>query len=178
MSEPVFNALLRELAASSVRYVVIGVWGANLHAISASVVFHTEDRDLFLPPDPANLLAAWQACERVGLELTCSGETLDIPRDLWLAQQVVSRRALTRAVVESGLIVDLSLVMGGFEFEPVWRERREVVVAATRVPVARLLHIVTSKALAGRPKDHLFLATHAEALRELLPNDEGPADAT
>jgi len=36
------------------------------------------------------------------------------------------------------------------------------------VPVARLRHIVESKAAAGRPKDRLFLATHEEALRDLL----------
>jgi hypothetical protein len=36
------------------------------------------------------------------------------------------------------------------------------------IPVARLSHIVASKAAAGRPKDHLFLATHEEALRSLL----------
>jgi hypothetical protein len=36
------------------------------------------------------------------------------------------------------------------------------------VPVARLLHIVTSKHAAGRDKDRLFLATHREALEQLL----------
>jgi hypothetical protein len=36
------------------------------------------------------------------------------------------------------------------------------------VPVARLTHIITSKHAAGRDKDRLFLATHREALEELL----------
>jgi hypothetical protein len=34
--------------------------------------------------------------------------------------------------------------------------------------VARLRDIVASKAQAGRPKDRLFLATHEEALKELM----------
>ena len=35
------------------------------------------------------------------------------------------------------------------------------------IPVARLADIVTSKAAAGRKKDRLFLATHAEAIRQM-----------
>jgi len=38
--------------------------------------------------------------------------------------------------------------------------------------VARLLHIVTSKHATGRNKDRLFLATHREALEQLLRRDE------
>jgi hypothetical protein len=169
-----FDSLVSRLVAGEVRFVVIGVWGVNLHAASGGLTFRTEDRDLFLPPDPRNLLAAWRACEEAGFDLTSGGETLDIPRDEWLASRIVERRALTRAAGPGGLLVDLTLVMGGFEFDSVWRERREFVVSGVRVPVARLTHIVTSKALTGRPKDHLFLATHAEALRELLPKDEPP----
>jgi hypothetical protein len=49
----------------------------------------------------------------------------------------------------------------------VWRERREFVIDGARIPVARLLHIVTSKHTAGRDKDRLFLATHRDALEQL-----------
>ena len=58
--------------------------------------------------------------------------------------------------------------MSGFEFEAVWKERRSFIVGGIEVPVARLSHIVQSKAAAGREKDRLFLATHADALRQLL----------
>jgi len=40
------------------------------------------------------------------------------------------------------------------------------------IPVARLSHIVESKAKANRPKDRLFLATWEEALRNMLKEDE------
>ena len=40
------------------------------------------------------------------------------------------------------------------------------------VPVARLIHIVTSKHAAGRDKDKLFLATHREALEQLLKRND------
>jgi hypothetical protein len=161
------EGLIRALHERQVRFVAIGVWGANYYAAGITELFSTQDEDLFLPPDPDNLLRAWEACDSAGLELTCGSEPLDRPRDLLLAEKVVERRALTRAGDGRGLVVDLTLVMAGFDFETVWKERRTFLVDGVEVPVARLLHIVESKALAGRPKDLLFLETHKEMLREL-----------
>jgi hypothetical protein len=95
MNAPPFHALLDQLERRRVRYVLIGVGGANHYATDPSAYFKTYDRDLFVPPDPANLVEAWAACEALGLALTCSGETLDMPRDLWLAERIVQNRALT-----------------------------------------------------------------------------------
>jgi predicted nucleotidyltransferase len=167
MVDDEFRGLVQELNRHSVRFVVIGVAGANYFASSAGVVFTTQDRDLFLPPDPENLMRAWDACEAAGLVLWAGDESLDQPHDRVIADAVVARRALTRATRDD-LAVDLTLVMGGFEFEHVWTERRHFVVDGVEIPVARLTHIVESKAAAGREKDRLFLATHAEALRQLL----------
>lgn len=150
---------------------MIGVGGANHYAPNPATYFKTQDRDLFLPLDPDNLLRAWQACEALRLDLTCSGGPQDSPRDLWLAERVVQNRALTRAWLEEDLAADLTLVMAGFEFEQVWRERNTFLVENIPVHVARLTHIVSSKAIAGRPKDHLFFATHKEALEEYLRRD-------
>jgi len=173
-----FLSLVNALHAREVRFVLIGVWGANYHAQSAAVVFTTQDHDLFLPPDPKNLLGAWTACDEVGLELSTSAEPLDRPRDLWLAERIVRLRALTRAALADELLVDLTLVMAGFEFETVWRDRRTFRDQEVEIPVARLSHIVASKATAGRPKDRLFLETHKEALRDLLPKEERPPEAS
>lgn len=163
-----FVPLARALAAADVRYLMIGVTAANFHAHQAGVVFSTQDRDLFLPPEPENLVRAWQAAESCGLELWSGDEPLDRPRDLQLARWVVEQRGLTRATDQADLQVDLTLVMKGFTFEEAWRERRQFGLAGLQLPVARLKHIVTSKAAVGRLKDQLFLATHAEALQELL----------
>ncbi|MEE8468592.1 MAG: hypothetical protein V3T22_09065 [Planctomycetota bacterium] len=171
-----FAPLAQELAQAGVRYVLIGVAGVNLYAHDAGVVFSTMDRDVFLPPDSTNLLAAWNVCEERGLRLTSSGEPLDEPRDLFLSQRVVERRAMTRADDGSQLVVDLTLVMTGFEFEEVWAQRAIFLLRGVEVPVARLAHIIASKAAAGREKDRLFLATHAEVLRKLLPREE-PGEA-
>ena len=163
--------LARALQQQEVRFLLIGVGGANYYAISGSTAFVTEDRDLFLPPDPGNLVRAWTACEQVGLELWSRDEPLDIPRDRWLADRVVERRALTRATKDV-LQIDLTLVMKGFEFETVWTERRTFVVDEVEIPVARLMHIVQSKHAAGRDKDRLFLATHRDALEQLLRRED------
>ena len=165
--------LLRSLGEHSVRFVTIGVWGVNLYAKDVSFAFVTQDLDLFLPRDPENLVRAWQACEGVGLELRAGSEPLDSPHDLFVARAVVQREALTRATDGRGCIVDLTLVMGEFDFEVVWAERRTFRIHGVDVPVARLTHIAQSKAAAGRPKDRLFLETHKEMLADLIRRHEG-----
>ena len=167
-----FETLAHALNQGAVRYVLIGVAGANYYALSGSTSFVTEDRDLFLPPDPDNELLAWGICEAAGLTLWCGDEPLDSPGDRFLAEQIVSRRALVRGEGH-GLQIDMTLVMAGFDFDAVWKERRVFRIEGVEVPVARLAHIVTSKAAAGRPKDRLFLATHQEALEQLLKRKDG-----
>jgi hypothetical protein len=165
--EDEFRPLARELTAHDVRFVLIGVAGANYFAPGAGAIFTTQDRDLFLPPDAENLMRAWEVCEAEGLSLWSGNEPLDSPHDRFVADAVVARRALVRAT-RGELQIDLTLVMAGFDFEAVWNERRLFVVDGVDIPVARLAHIVESKAAAGREKDRLFLATHADALRQLL----------
>jgi hypothetical protein len=162
--EPLADAL--NLAGA--RYVLIGVSGVNCYALDAGSVFSTQDRDIFLPLDPENLLSVWQACDGLRLRLLVGREPLDSPRDHLLAERVVSGRTLIRATDDGALAVDLTLVMAGFEFDEVWRERRIFRMGQTDIPVARLEHIVRSKHAAGRDKDRLFLATHRDALEQML----------
>ena len=160
--------LARALGRHGVRFLVIDVSGANFYGPQGQAVFVTEDIDLFLPDDPDNLLAAWNACHECGLSLSAGTEPLDEPPDRWLAERVVERRALTRASGANGLLVDLTLVMAGFDFHTVWAERRIFRIDDVEVPTARLRHIIESKHAAGRDKDKLFLATHKDALEQLL----------
>ena len=167
-----FVSLVRAFNQTPVRFLVIGVWGANYYAHSGATLFTTQDRDLFLPLEARNLTTAWAICESEGLSIWSAGELLDRPHDEELPKRVVQHRATTRASDGAGLDVDLSLVMEGFAFDAVWAERRTFVVDEVAIPVARLAHIVASKAAVGREKDRLFLATHAQALEDLLPKDE------
>ncbi len=54
--------LAAELAARAVRYVLIGVSAANMYGPHGQAVFITNDFDLFLPPEPENLVRSWEAC--------------------------------------------------------------------------------------------------------------------
>jgi hypothetical protein len=164
-----FERLVERLRRDGVRFVLIGLSGANYYARSAGALFATQDRDLFLPPDPGNTVAAWRACEALGLDLVCAAEPLDRPRDRVLARRVISNQALVRATDGAGLDVDFTFVMAGFGFRRVWNRRRVFRVGGVEIPVARLADIVESKRRAGRDKDRLFLATHAEAIRDLMP---------
>lgn len=167
MSNPI-APLGRALNLRSVRFVLIGVSGANLYAPGGQAAFVTKDYDLFLPHDAENLARAWGACEDIGVDLWLGDEPLDRPRDVWLAERIVDRRALTRVTGPANLEVDLTLVMKAFDFETVWKERRTFVIEDVEIPTARLSQIVMSKQAAGRPKDQYFLATHKDALEQLF----------
>ena len=171
MSHP-FAAVAHALAKRSVRYVLIGVSGANLYGPAGQAVFTTDDFDLFLPLDPDNVAGAWAACDDAGLELWVADEPLDRPRDRWLAERIIERRVLVRAGGRDRASIDLTLVMQSFDFETVWDARRVFEIEGAEVPVARLLHIVTSKQATGRDKDKLFLAAHRDALEQLLKRPE------
>jgi len=163
-----FARLGAALNEAGVRFVTIGVAGANLWARSGHTIFTTRDYDLFLPPDPEDALRAWQAADAVGLDLFCGDDPLDRPRDHFLAERIVERRSLVRATDGAGFDVDFALVMAGFAFEEVFARRRTFEVEGVPIGVALLRDIVASKAAAGREKDRLFLAAHAEALKSLI----------
>lgn len=167
MSEPL-APLARALLDRKTRFLLIGVSGANLYAPPLLPRFVTEDWDLFLPTDAGNLILAWAACEQAGAELWLGEEPLDQPRDSWLAERICAQHALTRVTGPEGLKVDLTLVMKGFDFDEVWRERRVFLLDGIEIPTARLRHIIESKHATGRDKDLLFLATHKDALEQLL----------
>ena len=76
-----------------------------------------------------------------------------------------------RAADDHGIEVDLSLVMADLQFDIVWGRRRTFTVEDVEIPVARLTDVVTAKERVGRDKDRLFLATHREALQELLDRE-------
>jgi predicted nucleotidyltransferase len=165
MADPFAN-VVSALQSRGVRFVITGVWGANYFA--GGQLFVTQDQDLFLPEEASNLLAAWVALTDLGLELFANDEPLDFPRDLDLANAVVASRSLTCATDHELLRIDLSMVMSGHEFASVWSRRKSFLVEGVTMPVADLADIVTAKRNANRPKDRMFLATHAEMLRRLL----------
>ena len=73
-----FTALAGALSAAGVRYIVIGVWGANYYAPSGTAMFLTLDRDLFAS-------GCWRRGGRRddrATDLSAGTELLDVPRDV------------------------------------------------------------------------------------------------
>lgn len=171
-----YTRLFRELQDRKVEFLVIGVEGANYFLSAGQATFATEDLDLFLPPDAANTLAVCHCCRDLGFHLSSGGEPLNRQLDLWLTQRIVEHRGAIRAVdPDSGIQLDLTHTMAGFEFATLWPARRRFAVGDTEVLVAPLRSIVESKRAAGRKKDLLFLVTHDEVLKEIL-GDEEPSE--
>lgn len=75
-AERPFLRLVQGLLQRRVRFVLIGVAGADYWARSGGTVLTTQDRDLFLPLDSNNLLATWEAARETGFELWSGLEPL------------------------------------------------------------------------------------------------------
>ncbi|HVT45756.1 MAG TPA: hypothetical protein VMT00_15360 [Thermoanaerobaculia bacterium] len=69
------------------------------------------------------------------------------PIDRWLADRTLSNRAGSKAIHAAGTGIDFTLEMTGFDFDTVWEARRKFRVGDSEIPVARLAHIVSSKAV-------------------------------
>ena len=82
--------------------------------------------------------------------------------------RALAARAVRYVLGPDEFQADLTLVMQGFEFEAVWDTRRVFLIDGVEIPTARLLHILSSKQKAARDKDKLFLASHRDALEQLL----------
>lgn len=156
-----FVDVARQLDQAGVTYIVIGVGGANFHALDPTDTFETDDLDLLLPLDSENLARAWDACDKLGFHVEP-----DEPR------RVVAERGTTRAARPTELAVDLTLEIAAFEFDDLWADRRTFLVDEVEIPVARLSQIIRSKAAANRERDRRFLAAHADRLRQMLDGDE------
>jgi hypothetical protein len=131
-----FARVVGLLNEAGVRFLLIRM-GTGSFVSPSGEVLRAQYHDLLLPPDPESALRAWQACEHAGLELWAAGERLGSPLDLWLAEHVVAGRVLVRAIDRNGLIVDLTLLVEGFEFEALWAERNPLAVDGVEVSAAR-----------------------------------------
>ena len=166
-----FTSVVDALRSANCDFVVTGVWGANYYA--QGTLFVTHDQDLFLPLDPGNLVRTWRTLTALNLELLAGYGPHRDPHDLELASTVVEREALTVATDGGMLQVDLSLTMTGLRFADVWARHRRFVADGVVIPVASLADSVAAKHAANRPKDRMFLATHADELRRMLKRFDG-----
>jgi hypothetical protein len=161
-----YGEVCRRFHEGRVPYVIVGVFGANLHAQQAGLVVTTADCDLLLPPDPKVLARALRVLRKLRFTLSAGGEGIP-DEDPVLMDGIVRARACVQAV--RGIVrIDLALEIAGYTFERLWNRRRRFRLGGAVVHVAPLEDILRSKELAGRDKDKLFLATYRDALEQLL----------
>jgi hypothetical protein len=158
-----------ELEAAGARYLVIGGMGINLHRVGSGPLLTTEDIDLLLPPDAGNRRRATEALRAAGFELSAGGEPFIVGADGddSLVRGVVRARACVRAV-KDGVPVDLPLEAAGMEFEACWARQVRRTLGSVEVRVASLRDIVTSKLIANRDKDRVFLESFRDRLAQLI----------
>jgi hypothetical protein len=130
-----FAVLIEGLHGERVRFLLVRMGTGSLAAPDGTFL-RARYHELFLPPEPENALRAWRACGAAALELWAGGEPLGAPLDLWLAEHVVAGRVRVRATDRKGLLVDLSLLVEGFEFEDLWPGRRSCTIDGVDVPFA------------------------------------------
>jgi hypothetical protein len=165
----VYTEACGTLEAATVRYLMIGGMGINLHRVGSGPLITTEDIDLLLPLDAANHRRATRALTAAGFGLSVGGEPYVVAdaEDDAVVRGVVRARACVRAV-KDGVPVDLPLEAAGIEFEACWRRQVRRTLGSVEVRVASLRDIVTSKLIVNRDKDRVFLEAFRDRLAQLI----------
>jgi hypothetical protein len=160
---------LAALSAAGVRFLVVGVFGINLHADRDGPVIFTEDCDLLLPADSDTLARAIACLRGLGCAIEAGGEPLP-DEDEAVIRGIVRQRACVRAVGET-VAFDLPLQVAGMDFEALWARRRCFDLGGVEVSVGSVEDLLTSKRIANRPKDRLFLEIYRSELDQLRRRD-------
>jgi hypothetical protein len=164
MTRPPHLTFLAELSKARVDYVVIGLMGLNHYAATTGDVYHTEDLDVLISPQPSHLRRACTALVKAGYELHSNGEPLPAV-DAFLARRILERRAVVRGSHPHGLGVDLVLEARPFSFAQWKKGRCEFRADRVRIHCAAKEMILRAKEEIGRPKDKAFLKLYKAAQR-------------
>ncbi len=161
LDDPYLKAL-RRLNRIGVRYVVVGMAGINYYAKNPAETFASMDYDVFLDPTLRNVEAAVRSLRSLGYAFgTTAGPV--VPAAL---KSIVRDRRTLVATTPEGLTIELLLKISGYPFAELAKDAVTFTVNGVPVRVGRLSKLLTSKRLAGRPKDRAFLARYRHVLTE------------
>lgn len=144
-----YKDLLSAFHARGVKYLIVGGYAVSFHAQPRS----TKDLDLFIQPDEANGLAAFEALASFGAPL---GNVT--------AADLVDQHQFVR-FGDPPVGVDVMSHVDGVDFESAWSRRVEAVVDSATGLKANFISkedLIASKLAAGRMRD----LADVEALRE------------
>lgn len=144
-------------------FVIVGMFGVNLHARDSSESFVTKDLDVLVRADVESLKSALASLAKIGFTFETGGEPfIDLDDDEAL-RAVIRSQATLRGVFGGELVTDLMLSMTGWTHDDVAKDAVRFRAFGKDVLVASLERLLESKRRAGRPKDLTFLA-HYEAV--------------
>lgn len=159
-----YRTTIQQFNRRGVRYVVVGMSGINYYAREPSEAFATLDYDVFLEPTLHNVTQAIHGLSEVGFTLGTTTGQLEPEQ---LTRLVRDRRTLV-ATTPEGMTIELLLEVPGFSFSELARDAATFTVRGVPVKVGRLTKLLTSKRVAGRPKDRTFLQRYQALLDESL----------
>lgn len=135
-----FCDLLSAFRACSVRYLIIGGWAVSIHAQPRA----TQDMDIFVSPDRANIEAVYRALIRFGAPLK------DMDKREFLEPGTYFRIGVPPCQV------DIFPGIPGVQFEACWPKRMEVPLHAEGALSANIISaedLIASKTASGREQD-------------------------
>lgn len=135
-----FTDLLSAFRACSVKYLIIGGWAVSIHAQPRA----TQDMDIFVSPDKANLEAVYEALLRFGAPLKNVSES-----------QFLGPGSYFRVGAPPNQM-DIFPGIPGVQFEACWPKRVEVRLDAEGALFANVISaedLIASKIASGREQD-------------------------
>lgn len=146
--DPDFNGFFASLAASNVRFLVVGDYAMAAHGHPR----FTKDLDVWLWTDPSNGAAMVDALRGFGFG------SLDLSADDFVAPDTVIQLGYPPNRI------DLITTPDGVDFERCWDERLIIEVDGRQIPFIGIRGLVANKEASGRPQD----LVDAGVLRQLL----------
>ncbi len=136
-----FLDLLRALAATNARYLIVGAHAMAVHGVPRA----TCDLDIWIDPAAGNAARVWAALGEFGAPVADHGLTV---ADLQTPGTVYQIGLPPRRI-------DLLTSVSGLGFEQAWERRLEMPVAGISVPFLGRDDLIRNKLASGRDRDLL-----------------------
>jgi predicted nucleotidyltransferase len=156
---PDFEAILRSLVESNVRFVLIG----GLAMIAQGTANLTRDVDCLYARDPENIARIVQALQASHPRLRTPHEPIPVLWDTDFFKNVLNVTLST----DFGPIDLLAEAPGVQSFEEIWTQSQEMRLFGLPVRVASVEDLLRMKLATGRPKDREH-AMQLQALKKML----------
>jgi len=146
-----FCDLLSVFRACNVRYLIIGGWAVSIHAQPRA----TQDMDIFVSPDRANVEAVYEALTRFGAPLGRMDKSHFLEPDTFFR------------IGAPPCQVDVFPGIPGVQFEACWPNRVEIVLDTDTGLTANFISaedLIAAKVASGREQD----VADAQAIRRAL----------